>query len=168
MRTTPIAFALLLGALAAGPAMAADTGQIAAEVTPAAPCVTVGDNLNYGVAPFSTLAAAVSRNASTSFTNCSVQAEQIFVRGTEATSASSDATWGLTGALPCQIDTDFYALGVADGSTGLNLSTTDQRLSSSMAAETTKTLTTTFNMPCSGSAGMGEKMTFSIIITASF
>lgn len=168
MRMTPIALALLLGAVAAGPAMAADSGQIAAEVTPAAPCVTVGGNLNYGVAPFSTLALAVNRNASSSFTNCSVQAEKIFVRGTDATSASSNATWRLTGALPCQIDTNFYAVSANDGSAGANVSTTDQPLSSNMAAQTTKTLSTTLNMPCSGSAGMGEKMNFSIIITASF
>lgn len=167
MRTRSIAIATLLAALSAMPAAAADTGQITAEVTPAAPCVIVGENLDYGTRSFNSTS-HVQAQDSTSFTNCSVQAEKIYVRGTDATSSTSAATWRLTGALPCNIGPNFYSHNIGNATLGVNLSTTDQLLTGAAATGSVTALTGSLMMPCSGSAGAGERMTMSIIFTASF
>jgi hypothetical protein len=168
MRKRPIAIAILLAAVSAMPAAAADNGQITAEVTPAAPCLIVGENLDFGTRPFSTETSHLQAQDYTSFANCSAQAEKIYVRGTDATSSTSAATWRLTGALPCNIGPNFYALNIGNSTVGVNLSTTDQLLAGAVAVDSMMMLTGSLIMPCSGSSGAGERMTMSVIFTASF
>lgn len=171
MRTTFLTAAALV-ALLLPPAAAADSsGTVSAQVTVATPCVTVGNNLDYGTLPFSTSDpfVSVTKSSSTSYTNCSVTSEKIYVRGTTATSTTSNAVWDkLTGTNTCNTMPNVYSHSVGDDQGGKFLTLTDQLLNPAVAAGATKTLNTNLEMPCSGSSGAGETMTFSIIVTASF
>jgi hypothetical protein len=158
---------LLLGS--AAPTLAADNGTVDAQVTVATPCVTVGPAIDYGVKRFGAPAAG-----SSSFTNCSTDTERIYLRGTDAVSTSSAATWQLTTAStspapgnPCPggVNRYFHFAGVQ--SYGVPLTLNDQQVTDAPAGDSTP-LYTALELACPGSDGGGETMTFSIIVTASF
>lgn len=173
MRRSLLTLALLVSLIAPATAAAEDSGTVSAQVTVATPCITVGPNIDYGTLPFSTVTpfVQVSKTGTTSFTNCSVSAEKVYVRGTNAVSASGGATWRPISASTCstaQQIIDVYTHSIADSTHGVFLSLTDQLFDPASAAGATSTLRTQMTMPCSGSNGAGETMTFSIIVTASF
>jgi len=168
MRFAIIAMLLVSALLAPASTMATGEGTVSAQVTVAAPCVTVGPNIDYGTKGFSTATVPSSSTGVSSYTNCSSEPERIYVRGSNAVSTSSTATWQVTGTDPCSVGVNRYYHGVGDDTGGANLSTTDQLINPSAAAGATKTLYATMTMPCSGSDGAGETMTFSIVVTASF
>jgi hypothetical protein len=171
MRLILVLALFAIAMLAPASASGANNGEVSAQVTVASPCVTVGNNINYGTLAFSTTTpfVQVSKSGTTSYTNCSVTAERIYVRGTTATSNTSDAVWDrLTGTNTCNVGPNIYGHSVQDGTTGLWLSLTDQELNAAAAAGVTRTVNTGLSMPCSGSDGAGETMNFSIVVTASF
>jgi hypothetical protein len=173
MRFAIMAMLLVSALLAPASTMAAGEETVSAQVTVATPCITVGPNVNYGTLAFSTVNpfVQVSASGTTSYTNCSVTSEKVYMRGTNAVSASSSATWRPISASTCstaQQIVDVYLHSVSDGTGGAFLSLSDQLLNPAAAAGATRTLSTQMTMPCSGSSGAGETMTFSIILTASF
>ena len=166
-----MAAAILVAALLSPAAASADTtAEVSAQVTAASPCVTAGDSIDYGTLRFSTTDPwfVVSESGSTTFTNCSAAAEKIYVRGTRASSTSSDAVWQLNDSTPCDVGPDSYSHQANDSETFIWLTGTDQLLVDNAAAGATTTMRTVLLMPCSGSVGSGDTMTFSIVITASF
>lgn len=170
MRFAIMAMLLVSALLAPASTMATDNGTVSAQVTVATPCVTVGPNIDYGTKGFSTSTPPVSSTSSgtSSYTNCSSDPENIYVRGSNAVSTSSSATWQLTGTGTCSAGVNRYYHSVGDDVGGANLSLSDQLINPAAAAGATKTLFANIAMPCSGSDGAGETMTFSIIVTASF
>jgi hypothetical protein len=170
MRFAIMATLLVSALVAPASTMAAGNGTVSAQVTVATPCITVGSNINYGTKAFSTLSPFVSKtsNGTSSYTNCSSDPEKIYVRGSNAVSTSSAATWQLTGTNACNAGVNRYYHSVGDDVGGANLTLSDQLINPAAAAGATKTLFATVEMPCSGSDGAGETMTFSITVTASF
>lgn len=101
----------------------------------------------------------------TSYTNCSGTAERILVRGTNATSSTSSTTWSLTSDLCPTLNQFKYGVGGDAG--GFAISNDDGVLDPS-APSTEVGVNTTLTMPCVGSDGAGETMTWSVIFTATF
>lgn len=164
---------LAVGAIAAPtPVAAAGDGEVAAQVTVAAPCITVGPNIDYGVATFNSPSGTpTARSGVTSYTNCSSAPEQVYARGTDAVSTTSAATWSLTDGSVCSAP-DLYQhyLVVPQVSVmgGVTLTEVDKLLDNATPAATEREVDAVLYMPCAGSAGAGETMTFAIVFTASF
>jgi hypothetical protein len=156
------------------PAMVAgaDNGTVAAEVTVAAaeaPCIIVGPNISYGTLEFSRPdVPASNRNANLAYTNCSPQSQRIYARGTPAVSTSSGATWQLISVTPCAELNHYWHSVVRENSSVVPLTLEDQLIDDVAPAGAEQLHPTNLAMPCRGSAGAGETMTFSIILTASF
>ena len=142
----------------------ADDATVEAQVTVATTCITVDPtSIDYGILSFSEVGAAT-----TSFTNCSAQSQDIFVRGTDASSTTSGATWTLGSSLSCDRLNE-YALHVDDLSTLLgpvSLIANNQSLSTEVPSAAVREVNADLSMPCTGSDGAGETFTFSIIFTA--
>lgn len=170
MRFAIMAMLLVSALLAPASTLATGEGTVSAQVTVATPCITVGPNIDYGTSSFSTLDPSNPHTITdtSSYTNCSSDAEKIYLRGSDAVSASSAATWQLTGANTCSVVLNRYRHSVGDDVGGANLTLNDQLINPAAGAGATKTLFSLLEMPCSGSDGAGETMTFSIIVTASF
>ena len=177
MRRILVTLAILVSLVSPATAAAADNGTVSAQVTvPAvAPCITVGDPIDYGTVQFST-PGDVNKTAfgASTYTSCSPDAQKIYVRGTPATSASSDARWTLAQGsfFLCDTGPNVYGVLASDSPDGsrssVALHDSDQLMNPTAAPGTAYPLRTTLFMPCSGSTGAGETMTFSIILTASF
>lgn len=148
------------------PMLAADNGTVDAQVTVATPCVTVGPGIDYGTLQF-----GAPGGGSSSFTSCSTALEKIYLRGTDAVSTTSSATWQLTSTSPsgptCNPGLNRYLLNAGVQSYAPVLTLSDQQVADAQP-NTTETLYTGLELPCPGSDGAGETMTFSIIVTASF
>jgi hypothetical protein len=171
MRRTLLTLAILGSLIAPTTAAAADSGTVSAQVTVAAPCITVGPNLDFGTARF-TQGSTPIPTRSTSYSNCSEWAQRIYARGTDAVSATSAATWQLSPFINCdpnglRLNEFILTLRTASGSTTLSDSS-DTLFDEAAPAGATRALGTELIMPCSGSDGAGETMTFSIILTATF
>jgi hypothetical protein len=175
------AFAALVSStvvLSALPAFGADTGTLDAHVTVAAPCLTVqkisgGTELDFGTLPFSPSAANPSQKdtAYHQVTNCGTSPEAVHVRGTDATSSTSNVTWALSSSTPAVgVSQNVYAMRVTSDATSQStlLATSNRLLFPTVAANTTNSLLLArLFMPLAGSAGAGETMNFQIIYTAS-
>jgi hypothetical protein len=161
--------AVLLAVSLVMPAAAASEEAVTGTVTVATPCITVGESLDFGSLRFSRPGeSATAAFDNTSYTNCSSGGEDIYVHGTKATSSTSAAEWNLTGTIVCNVGPNYYRLGVGDSNSGVNLSTSAQLLGANVAGGATDAVSVEINMPCSGSDGAGETMTFQVVFTASF
>jgi hypothetical protein len=162
----------LTASVAPMPVAAGSDGQVTAQVTVAAPCITVGSNIDYGVAAFSDPnAAPAAIYGVTSYTNCSAAAQKVYARGTDAVSTAGSARWSLTNGSVCPTNNLYqHFLTVPEVSVmdGLALSNTDGLLDSAVPAAATREVDAGLQLPCAGSDGAGETMTFSIVFTASF
>jgi hypothetical protein len=164
--------ALLAFGIAARSATAADTGQVAADVTLQAETACI--ELSTTAVSFGTLGFAVDAAPATpdvTITSCSTADIQVNASATDAT--GTGATWTLVndgstcGGSP-DLGTDQYRLGItgpgfADGPVSLD------KLETSVAGLVpagTATHTPVIWMPCSGSAGDGQRMEFFINYTA--
>ncbi len=153
-------------ALSAVPAIGGSSATISATVTPTAACVTVSQStLDFGTGSFSKSNFDSTLGGSAfSFTNCSQQDADIFVSGTDATSATSSAKWTLHGADgQCGAGLNQYALQIW----GTFLTTSNQLLGHFGGGNTAAGVVPNLHMPCTGSDGAGEKMNFQINFTAS-
>lgn len=185
-------FIALAVAVSALPAFGAGSGSVDMTVTIASPCITVGPTtpIDFGSQSFSTpsVPQSASSNAIT-FANCTSVPEKVLVRGTDAT-GGSNALWSLV-TPPSQSGVmnecfnnpapDKYSVRVEvplGGETAIqnfngHLTTTDTFLSTpsgngSFQGQTTYTTLTKVLMPCTGSSGVGQTMSFQAIYTASF
>jgi hypothetical protein len=174
-RAAVLVAATALVAASSLPAFGADTGTINASVTGASPCITIGaTSVDFGTAGFSTSSAFSSKvlsNAS-SYTNCASSSEIVMARGTNAHNAGSTATWSLNpapGAICSNAATNVYSLTLSSATTPGNggLDTSNKSFETA-AGGATSNLNLGIFMPCTGSAGAGEKMDFQYILTVAF
>jgi hypothetical protein len=174
------AFVAAVFVLSAIPAFGGDSGALDAHVTVAAPCLTValmttgGTQLDFGVLPFSPSTTTWSSSTAPNHQveNCSPGAEKIYVRGTNAGSTTSRASWALsTNATLPGVGQNVYALRVTSDQFGnfTQLATSNRLLFGSVPANTVyNRLLPRIYMPLVGSAGAGERMDFQIVYTAAF
>jgi hypothetical protein len=157
------------------PAFSADSGSVSATVTPSAPaCITLDKAaINFPSFPFST-SGRVSTNPPGSFyqvtvSNCGSADINVFGKGTDATNSGQTVTWTLDNSFsePCAIGLNKFQLSVssANGGWGKLLSTTDQSLVA-LGAGQAATIAHTLRMPCTGSGGAGQAMSWQFIYTA--
>jgi hypothetical protein len=140
---------------------------VSASVTVAAPCIAVTPTqLVFGTLGFSQNAtSSVSASRALSVTNCGTAAENVFARGTNATSTAG-TTWTLEenqGDLCSTLNR--FAQRIDTGTISIPLTTEDKAVAS-VAGGQASSLTALLVMPCVGSGGAGEVMTFSYLFTA--
>lgn len=164
--------ALLAFVIAAQTATAADSGQVAADVTLQAETACI--ELSTTAVSFGTLGFAVEEAPATpdvTITSCSTTQIQVNASATDAT--GSGATWTLVndgstcGGSP-DLGTDQYRLGItgplfADGPVALDKLETSV---AGLAEGESETQTPVIWMPCPGSTGDGQRMEFFINYTA--
>jgi hypothetical protein len=170
---TALVTAALAGGLA-GPAFAADTVTVDAEVSIVAPCLTVSTtSVDFGANLPSVGTDANRSLRAFSYASCSGLSEKVFGRGTDANGPTS--TWSLL-YVPesCSIrglnNFSLYGQGFTDGRTYFSypLTTTDQEVETVGPGVAGSTSELVLWMPCVGSDGVGETMSFQIVFTASF
>ncbi len=167
-RLPKVAILALLLLLAAAPAGAAPTGDIDATVQVDGPCITVpSTTLNFGAKGFSTAATNSEASlASIGISPCTTQTMDLYARVSDAAGSGTGAwtvAWNGSG-LVCSLGPDQFGAGVK-GSLDLNptwLGSTDTLVNTGTAYLFYPYLM----MPCSGSTGVGETMTFTYTFTA--
>jgi hypothetical protein len=152
------------------PAFSADNGSVEAKITVASACITVepAAGIQFPSLPFSTSSSPQVGVATpdTTVTNCSGASEQVFVRGTNATSATSSASWALSGTFsPAQ---NQFNLDLASNAAGGTFVAVDpvSRTWRTMPAAAADVIRTSIGMPTAGSDGSGETMSMSVTYTA--
>jgi hypothetical protein len=166
--------ALLAMVFAAAPVSAAPSGDIDATITVEGPCITLPTvPIAFGSVGFSQ---ATSNNQDSALPVtvglcASGQPQELYAR-------ASDATGDLTGAwalqywdgvtLICDGGTDVFGAALALGSdpTTWLSSTADALLGTTLKTQTSTFAAPSVLMPCSGSTGVGETMTYTYTITA--
>jgi len=164
--------ALALGgvlAANAAPTLAAETGTVDAQVTVATPCLVVSPpTVDFGTLPFSTQLSQGYSSQAVEIANCGSSAEQVYGRGTDATSAGG--TWALTADHDsCYSTVNEFNLKVRSPA-GLNeyVGSSDLLLETVGAGGIAAANELMLIMPCVGSDGIGEVMSFQAIFTATF
>ena len=153
--------------VSATPAFGDPEGTVSAQVTVAAPCIQVSPGqLDFGTLGFSTDSnspTAASRPVTA--TNCGA-AGSVLARGTNATSAAG-TTWTLEQEPSAQCAApNRYMQRVSNGGASLALSATQNTSIRALAAGEAGQLEAFVVMPCVGSSGAGQVMTFSYVFTA--
>jgi hypothetical protein len=158
--------ALAAIALGAQPAFGDDVGTVSAQVSVAAPCLQVTPGqLDFGTLGFSQSNANLTGGTQpVTATNCG-SAAHLLGHGSNATSTAG-TTWTLdpTGDTICP-DLNRYGQRIDTGPVSITLTAQDRTLRDLAAAEAAS-LNAIVVMPCAGSAGAGQTMTFSYVFTA--
>jgi spore coat protein U-like protein len=168
MKTRLIIAGLLMAcAIAANatPAFGDSEGTVSAQVSVAAPCIQVAPTqLDFGTLGFSSKPTSVAASRALTATNCGASAS-LLGHGTNATSTAG-TTWVLepSGANVCS-SPNRYVQRIDTGPTSIPLSTADVTLRP-LAGGEAASLNAIVVMPCVGSSGAGEVMTFSYVFTA--
>lgn len=153
------------------PVLATDSGAVDAQVTVATPCIIVSPTtVDFGTLPFTTPLAQGYAARSLQLENCGTSAEQLYVRGTDAT-LGGNPVWSLVPSDPCSAGLNEYFLRARDNSNAgpfVGLTTTDQTLETVPAGSNALTNELQLVMPCTGSDGIGQTLTFQAIFTATF
>jgi hypothetical protein len=177
--TVVVATVLAVGAV---PALTADNGTIVGTISVSAvsPCIQISTTgLDFGTASFATQGAS-SREESdgVDVANCSTAESGITMTGSDATNGGS--TWSLTDEwLNCDGQLNRYGLHqfeLPERFSGQSLITTPRTLFhhrpptnstvQTFAAGESETIGFQLAMPCVGSNGAGQTLTFSIALTA--
>jgi hypothetical protein len=169
MKTRLVAGLLAACAIGASatPAFGDPEGTVSAQVTVAAPCIQVTPaQLDFGTLGFSPNAASpLGASRGLTVTNCGSGSENVLARGTNATSTGG-TTWTLE---PNQGDlcstTNRFTQRIDTGPLSLPLSTQNSSVGSVVSGQPAQ-WNALLVMPCAGSGGAGEIMTFSYIFTA--
>jgi hypothetical protein len=160
---------LALGALAAGaaPVFADSSGSVSARVSVAAPCIEVTPtSLDFGVLGLSTRALPVgSVLLPLTAHNCGTAREGLFARGTNAT-GSGGTTWTLVGSNICDGANRFGQLVTRSALQYDLTADTDVSIGTPLGGGEASTVNAAMFMPCTGSGGAGEVMSFSYVFTA--
>jgi len=134
-----------------------------------APCVIVSTStLDFGVQPFSHPGAPVVSTAFETVSNCGLDNESIHVSGTDAVGDQvPPAAWSLVdaGTNPCDVGVDKYGLIVGDGVAQLHVTTSNQFFNS-LGPSSSALLDVNYQMPCDGSAGVGQVMSSALAFLA--
>lgn len=177
---------LLVAGLALGagamPALTADNGSIVGTISvdAVAPCIALSTTaLDYGTRPFAATGQSSFRYESFTVTNCST-AESVFnVSGTNA-AAGGGASWALTDDwTACDGTLNKYGLLLAElpeSFSNNSITTTPQTLwhyrapantvANTFLAGEAETFANGLYMPCVGSDGAGQTLSFGIALTA--
>jgi hypothetical protein len=168
-------FSFSTGAGGGGGSSAGNLTTAVNVLQPEAPCLLLSTSqVNYGTLPFSSPLATSTGNANVTVSSCSTQPEDILVKGTDAVSSTSPASWDLT-AIPgsgnmCNAPADGvneYGQRVSGGGgNSISLSLDNQTYFSGLAASADVNAQLQIFMPCSGSNGAGETMSAVITFTA--
>jgi type 1 fimbria pilin len=152
-------------AVGAAPAFGDDEGTVSAQVTVAAPCIQITPTqVDFGSLGFSSSSAnPVSASRPLSATNCGATAD-LLVHGSNAVSATG-ATWALQPDGQVCPTPNNYVQRVGSGAVSIPLDTQDRNLRQLAGGETAD-VNALVLMPCVGSSGSGEAMTFSYVFTA--
>jgi hypothetical protein len=150
--------------VSAAPVLGDDEGTVAAQVTVAAPCIEVTPaQLDFGTLGLSASSdSPVGASRQLTATNCGAAAS-LLGRGTNATSPGG-TTWTLVEGSLCAAPNRYQEI-VQMGQETTSLSTENATLRALAASEATALNAIVF-MPCAGSGGAGEVMTFSYVFTA--
>jgi hypothetical protein len=156
------ATAALLGGLAS-PALAADSVTVDASVSVVGPCLTTTTN----VLDFGQLSLQSGSSQPIDYTNCSGTVEHVFARGTDAGGGGGGADWFLDDSgTPCpDLGLNRYRLQTF---TGFLIGTTDREIDEVEAGSDGSANGLALFMPCAGSDGIGQTLTFQVIFTATF
>lgn len=154
-------------ALSAAPAFGDSEGTVSAQVTVAGPCIQVTPaSLDFGSLGFSSDSNnPTGASRSVTATNCG-PAGSVLARGSNATSTGG-ATWTLEvepSAL-CSAPNRFMQR-VSNGGASFALSATENTSIRALGAGEAAPLDAFVIMPCAGSSGAGQVMTFSYLFTA--
>jgi hypothetical protein len=140
---------------------------VSAQVTVAAPCIQVTPaQVDFGTLGFSqSQASSVSAARPVNVANCG-SAIRLLGRGSDATSASG-TTWNLEtdGELDCPTANEYIQM-VDTGPVSTPLHDTFDTNLRTLAAGEGADLNAIVVMPCVGSGGAGQAMTFSYLFTA--
>jgi len=163
-----VAVALLL-ALTAVPSMGADTGSVTNTVTTRAPCMTLGQTtLDWGTRSFTQPGSPIGTGFQVvNVGDCSEQAQSLLVAGTAATSSTSAAAWQLTNLVDCDAGADLYQVmadnvGLGDVDPVIPLQDGVFQNIGGVPGFGTTGVNIGLTMPCEGSSGQGETMTFGV------
>lgn len=147
---------------------ASDNGTVDAQVTVAMPCLEITDpttTIDFGTLHFSpSTDTLVQANTSVTYHNCSGAEARVWAQGTDA--QGTTATWGLDNPLsggPCEWGVNRYRLTL-----GVVLGTTAVEIDSALAGDASASKLYYLTMPCAGSDGAGETMSFQLTLTATF
>jgi hypothetical protein len=182
LATAAVVAAITVGA--AIPAWGDTSAAVPVRVTVAAPCVSISwapglSMLDLGTLGFNTpsINSGMGSAGAFSVTNCGSAPESLAARTTNATSTTSNATWTpippfvattTVGAVICNAGPNVFGADTDVGpGTLIELTTTDRLLKSVWSPSSTLQPHIDLDMPCAGSSGAGETMTFSVTYTAS-
>ena len=170
LRTATLGLAAAgLWGLAAAPGLAADNGTVDAQVTVATPCIfIVTPWIDYGTVPFSTASGDSIAYQQVTHENCSEARERIWAAGTDAASVS--ATWELDnfgGSGACAQPLNTYGLRLLNTELLVDLTETAVEIEP-LGPTASNWASAALLMPCAGSDGAGQTMSFQIIFTATF
>lgn len=161
------ALAACMLAAMAGPALGDDSGTVAAQVSVAAPCITVTPaQLDFGTLGLSQSAASPTTGSrALGVENCGAGSQNVLARGTNAASTGG-AAWTLE---PNQGDLcstpNRFTQRIDTGPLSIPLSVQNAPIAP-VAGGQTASWNALLVMPCSGSDGAGQAMTFSYVFTA--
>lgn len=175
----PLAIAIATAALLAGlatPTLATDTVTVQAQVSIDAPCLTVSTtSIDFGRSLFSTDVLLGLRSQPFTYASCSGTAERVYARATDA--SGSSASWSLVpGIGDCSLGSlnefSLLARGDVSGEQRIpqtwGLLTVDSEIETLVADAAGSATELEVTLPCQGSDGAGETMSFQITFTASF
>ncbi len=155
----------LLMPLTAFPTLGADNGTVNATVATAAPCMTLDmTSVDFGVHSFQPALADGFAGGPVVVSDCSTVNQELFVSGTNASSTSSSVVWTLTDSSdPCAAGLDTFRVSAVNALLGnQNILPTLFRSIGPVWAGSPATINLNLWMPCEGSSGQGETMTFDI------
>jgi hypothetical protein len=179
LRITSAAAALTIAAvyftLSAVPSFGDNVGTVNAQVTVAAPCLTLSTtSIDFGTILFATNPPTGPTSKFIlpyTITNCGSANETLYVKGTDATSTSSSTKWTLNWISPCTAGPNNYGMRATEQWVGggyRDLTTTAQALPTALPDGTAKSYNNEISSPCVGSNGAGETMTMQIVYTVAF
>jgi hypothetical protein len=177
LATAGITTALAVSVVPAFTATPSDSGSVVGTVTAlgGGACLQLSNTaVGFGTLPFSTRTqlSSASGNPTPTFQNCGNFNESISIAGSDAT--GTNALWQLTtkyGGNPCVdsgglAQTNAYGLAFDAAPVGhVRISTTATPIATYAAGAATP-LALTLDMPCIGSSGDGQVVSFSVNLTA--
>jgi len=152
-----------------GATVFANEAGVNATVTVASPCLTVTPPvLDFGTLPFSFPGDVGHDTRTVNVNNCGANDERLFARSTDA-SLAGQPVWTLspTNSTPCLNHYSVRAYQSA-GQTAIDLSTSDAALDILAAGGSSFYDSLVLIMPCTGSTGAGEVVSFNVTYTATF
>lgn len=147
------------------PTLGNDTGTVNATVATPSPCMTLDQSaVDFGTHPFGTDSSIVSWQQ-VAVQDCSSLDQSLMISGTDASSTTSGASWALSAqANPCLVGPNVYRMAASHPADSVAASLNHQVYDAlgHVPADGSGIIDLGLVMPCEGSDGQGETMTFDI------